>query len=242
MDQRRILIVALARSGYHAIAHWIFSQLDGGCFYLNNCNLELQGRGCDRYPPERHRAWSFENFDLRGFAEVDRTRFDDIILVLRDPYNWIASSLRKGKHCAVLDEAIAIGTRKDYRGRPMTHSRWTLSSMSRVDMFRQYCETAVSSDHPFTAIANYNRWVVDREYRRDLAQTLGLRFTDKGRSDVPRQGNGSSFDHRRFHGSAEGMQVLDRWREYAEDARFRELLTPDLREWSRRLFGFTPDV
>src|SRR5690606_16318203 len=62
---------------------------------------------------------------------------------------------------------------------------------------------------------SYNRWVTDRDYRRQIAGELGLQFTDAGFEEVSATGGGSSFDGVKYNGRASGMKVLERWKVHA---------------------------
>lgn len=73
-----------------------------------------------------------------------------------------------------------------------------------------------------------------------MARQLSVDFTDAGVDAVPLCGGGSSFDGRLYHGRASQMAVQDRWRHFADDAGFRRLFDPQLRELAAALFGPCP--
>ncbi len=86
-------------------------------------------------------------------------------------------------------------------------------------------------------LISYNRWASDRAYRQRVAGELGIEFHDDGISEVPAAGNGSSFDGRRYHGSATRMKIFERWKHFAGDRAFAALFDRDVHELSRRIFG-----
>lgn len=55
----------------------------------------------------------------------------------------------------------------------------------------------------------FDKWFIDREYRRLLARKLGLTFTDEGINEIIGFGD-SSFDGREYAEDAQEMNVLDR--------------------------------
>lgn len=139
-------------------------------------------------------------------------RRDDLV-ILRDPFNLIASRRKAG--LAAVSERTALR------------------------IWRQHARAALASraGRAGPAAINYPQWLQDRGYRQAVAEGLGLEFTDAGRHDVPACANGSSFDGRAFHGRAHEMALLDRWRHYADDASFWSLFDDETLELARALFG-----
>lgn len=83
---------------------------------------------------------------------------------------------------------------------------------------------------------------MSRDYRRELARRLDLRFTDEGRHRVPATAGGSSFDGRRFHGDAARMPVFDRWRHYRDDPAWRARFDRELLDLAEAAFGRHPEL
>jgi len=241
MQLRIILVIALARSGYHAVIHWMCKKTPGMVLFLNNCNHELRGRNKTFYrgsEPIITRIYSFENFDLRGFKDLGmNSRFDQVIIVNRDPYNWIASSLEKGEKVAILNKPFLTNPKV------MPYSKWTCSSMSRIDMFNQYMRQCLGEEdligEKFYHIS-YNRWFADEEYRKELCNELDLPYSEGDMDYVPPRGGGSSFDGLNFKNRGSEMDVLGRWEKYKDNKRFSKLLTSKVREYSRKYFNFDP--
>lgn len=253
INQKEIRIVGLKRTGNHAITNWIKKQQTGSVRYLNNVP-------CDKNPYrhfyERHLSYnnhpqtirqfkresqgklrkydcliySYEDYSLEEvtnpeFAEKhDRylgksgERYD--VLILRDPFNLLASRLKndylevKSPHKTVIDLWIAYA--KEYLG-----------------------ETQYLNNNK--VCVDYNRWTIDREYRASIAAALKLEFSDAGINEVKGQGGGSSFEGQAFDGQASKMDVHNRWKHYAEDPLYRQLLdNRELLEYSERIFGHIP--
>ncbi len=166
---------------------------------------------------------SFEDFPLHRAAEVPwelASRGESercvYLLVVRDPFNWVASRMRAG----------------------LRTTDATLGAY-RSHLF----EFAQPGGHLSPCVAvSYNAWFSDAAYRRGIAAELGLSLSDAGLDDIPGFGNGSSFDGERFSGRARQMDVLDRWQHYRHDPGFFELFArnPDLIELSERVFSFNP--
>lgn len=145
-------------------------------------------------------------------------RYD--LLVLRDPFNLLASRLKnnytevKARNKTVID--LWISYAKEYLGE--TH-------------YLKHNKICV----------NYNRWTRDVTYRKQIAFQLKLDFSDAGINKVSGCGGGSSFEGRQFDGKASEMDVLNRWKHFAKDPSYRKLLNnQEMLEYTEKIFGHIP--
>lgn len=143
------------------------------------------------------------------------------VLILRDPFNWLASRLKIGF--------------TDVKG-PIRRSM--------TDLWLEYArEFLGETKHvPQPAVfVNYNRWFSEKQYRGELAEQLGVPDLDRGIGQVATQAGGSSFDGTAFEGRAQDMRVLERWRAFEHDEEFRRLIcNAEVFEYSERIFGPIP--
>jgi len=241
VNQSEIRVLAMRRSGHHAVIHWLLSQAAGPALFLNDVSLdeqgELRGNRFSRYLhlPEaaaaRDRAgdWVAKellvwNLEDRGVAELadlcrrcrgrgasGRVRH---LVVVRDPWNWLASRFR-AEPGDPLDGGAAL-------------ARW------KEQMRECLGQTAVLSD---PLAVSFNRWVADEGYRRALAAELGLAFDDAGFREVLWPG-GSSFGSEGVR--ADNSVVLSRWRGLAADPAFRAAFDPETVELAEAFFGWNP--
>jgi hypothetical protein len=241
VNRSEIRVLAMRRSGHHAVIHWLLRQVAGPALFLNDVSLdergELRGNRFSRYlhlPEEaaaRDRAgdwvakellvWNLEDrgvgelADLcrrwRGRGASGRVRH---LVVVRDPWNWLASRFR-AEPADPLDGGAAL-------------ARW--KEQARECLGR----TAVLPDR---LAVHFNRWVADAEYRRALAAELGLAFDDTGFREVEWPG-GSSFGSEGVR--ADNSVVLARWRELAADPAFRAAFDPETVELGEALGGSNP--
>jgi hypothetical protein len=183
--------------------------------------------------------YNYEDLDLREVPTrlpladetmwVGRSGARNDVLILRDPFNLIASRLK-----------WAYGS----HDRP---SKPSLEGMSdSVMLWKVYArEFTGRTEYLSNGIAiGYNRWFADRDYRDGLAQRLGFDNREIGVSEVARWGpsvSSDSFDGLKFDGRAQDMKVLSRWRQFENDPLFRRLVAdPELHELSREIFGEIP--
>jgi len=246
-----VRIAALRRSGSHAVVQWLLRQLPGRGAFLDNCAPgenpyascylpDSVGAGVDlaaeRARGPRPKDFLLHNYEGKSLAEVfseaaeaahdgwvgaSARRFD--LLVLRDPWNNLASLLRwaRGGVHPIAEASVADAARrfKDYAREVLGETR-----------LLRYEPTFVL----------FHRWIAEREYREALAARLGLTFTDAGIDEVARWGPtawGDSFDGLAFDGRAREMALAERFRWCAGDPFYRGLFDAELVELSERVFG-----
>lgn len=170
-------------------------------------------------------------------------------VILRDPFNFFASRLRK------LDDLTGV------RDVPWIAENWTALARLALD-------DSGSEGDP--SVVLFNRWQSDPTYRRDLSRRLGGEFSDATLNQVSDHGGGSSFDGkdhipmtfaefrrdwRQFREpgvlrswirrlgarGAEAMDVHSRWPHMRDDPRFRALFADgEMLRLSEALFGELP--
>jgi hypothetical protein len=159
-----------------------------------------------------------------GWVGASARRFD--LLVLRDPWNNLASLLRWARgdvHPIAFDSVAAAACR-----------------------FRDYAREALGETRTLRhqpTFVSFNRWVAERPYREALAARLGVPFTDAGADEVARWGPtawGDSFDGMAYDGRARDMALGERFRWAAGDPFYRNLFDAELVELSERIFGVIP--
>ncbi len=154
------------------------------------------------------------------------SRFDRI-LVIRDPYNLMASKLRWHRGCNVKPSIEAL-----YGAR---------------DMWIRYAEAYLRSLRSGAYLGiDYNTWFTSNESRETYAERLGLASSDKGLDRVARYGPttwGDSFDGMSYDKNAQQMNTLRRWETYADDQLFRDLVMYDpLRKRAAAIYSGMPEI
>jgi hypothetical protein len=137
------------------------------------------------------------------------------LLVLRDPWNWLASRRR-----AEPERPLA--------GTPEL-AAWKGQVREALRRTRLLA--------PLVAV-DFRRWVAEETYRRDLAAVLDLPFTDAGFREVALPGL-SSFATDAVR--ADNAVVLSRHRELAGDPEIEAALDGETQELAAAFFGWRPD-
>ena len=168
--------------------------------------------------------YAYEDFDIKRLAEkpiveeqwIGKSKNIYELIVIRDIFNLTASR-RKGKK---------VWSKKWY------FDRWN----------DQAKESLGETDYLTNKIIiNYNKWFVDKNYRKSIASTLSLKFSDKGLNFVQPYKAGSSFDKTKYDGKAQEMNVLSRWKNCLDRPKYRDRIKKhkESRKLAKRLFPDT---
>lgn len=248
INAREWRVIGLSRSGNHAILQWLMAQLPGsyaflnctegqhnpyatvrpmddGCFYRSNIpGYDFEAEAAGRFTPKDTLIFSHEDsFLRRACSDTFEQHHDDWIgpsaergdiLILRDPYNLFASRLRSPTGLVPPKSAMRI---------------WKQHAQQAVNGGGQLRHNPV--------IIAYNRWFRDENYRRHIAEQLGLDFTDAGRLEVAACNGGSSFDGMAYRHHADRMRVLRRWEHYMDDPEYMALFDEPTMRLARQVFG-----
>lgn len=229
---------ALKRSGNHAVLNWIIEQLpEPVCFFngVYNCDRnptvgksvvsgEMNLHSDKRKLGSKNILYSYEDKNLslirkngRFFTngiknEIGESKKFFSILIIRDPFNSIASR-------CVWDRVIS-----DERYIDM----WKQYAAEYLDKTQHLCKNKL--------VINFNRWFIDKQYRKELSNRLGLPFSDSTVNKVLPIGY-SSFDNRKYDNNAQQMKVLERWKTCQNFPTFKMLLKDKkVREYVNRIF------
>ena len=175
------------------------------------------------------------NRQHRYLGDVEAPRRTRVFLI-RDPFNHLASTVRMGQRRG---DWTLIHKPTD-TGPPTAEgvARWA----ARWKQYARECLRIIQEHPPGEVAIHYNRWLSDAAYRDDLFEWLGLdRRSDDSMNRVPRQGAGSSFEHRKLDGKARQGSYTERWKTVQDEAWFRNAFEDEeLVALSVQLFGHLP--
>ncbi|MEM9005648.1 MAG: hypothetical protein AAGE59_19255 [Cyanobacteria bacterium P01_F01_bin.86] len=242
VNQTEIRFIGLRRSGNHAVLNWIFKQLQQPVYFINNVDAGMSPFRCfhlhfpdkgyrneawGNFSKKKHLIYSYEDYGLQDISNpyseykhdlwLGKTHHRYDILLLRDPFNLLASRLKKNY--------MDVKT----------------SGESVVSLWISYAKEVLGETNLLKhnkIIINYNEWFRSLEYRQKIARQLGLDFSDQGFNYVSSYGGGSSFDERSFQGKAESMNVENRWHHFKDNDEFLSLIAnEELLHYSKAIFG-----
>lgn len=240
------VVFAMKRSGHHAVVHWICQQ-NGSIRHENNPFKQWEkkrivaNKSVDYGQNPRDLLINLEDFDLTDWAGYEFDRFPVIkgaervylVLLVREFRNWLASCLGRKDVDRERDRDVYEFLEVEHR-----NEHGDLKP-PRIELYRQHLEEALSPRlFKDLIVIKYDEWFVSRQYRHELAETLGLEFTDAGKEDVTTFGYGSSFDQQTYDGRAGKMNVLSRWRTDISGPEIFEILdrNSDIENRSGELF------
>jgi hypothetical protein len=236
-----LLFPALMRSGHHAIIEWIQAHFDGPRYELNDALAFRHPFRTDWYelhgPPTSNSELAtinFEDVDIRRCRETPLIDLELLgrvencrhVLVLRDPFNLLASKLR------FMRTRQWWQHNEDRRKQSVDDILFLWMQMAK--------EFAGETDFlgPDCIRISFNQWFLSRPYRDRVAGQIGFKNQDHGVDRVSRRGDGSSFDYQSFDGRAQNMGVLNRWQSMRDDAEFRAIFDrADVLQYGETLFG-----
>jgi hypothetical protein len=245
MNKCELMVVAMRRSGHHAIINWILSNHDGDRCFLNDPKLGTNpfitaskrnsvfvgGNGgkddCEAL------IYNYEDCNLKKFLNKELENNHDLwlgsskvfnsVLVLRDPFNLMASKLRwfRGNKWKP--------SLKDLKNTPVLWKQYAKEFLGETNFLKN------------KICINYNEWFSSLLYKKDLAKKLDLCSIEKGVDEVAKWGPntwGDSFDNIQYEGKASKMEVLKRWACFKNDKEYIDLVNDkELLFLSKRIFG-----
>ena len=224
--ENNFIVFGMARSGHHAIVNWMCNQFPGYTIHYNNCTKELEDYKfvtSSHAPIEYHNPgdneyniYTMEHFDLDlvgKFKMMTIVENPTCIIILRDLLNWVASSiLQRNWNNYKLDENIKsiYEHATDDQGR---HYNTT------IEIFKDHIKEALNITNRLEnkLVIGYNHWTQDAQYRKYIADRIGMNFTDDGFKDVAQFGNRSSFDGNNYRYTADKMDTLQRYKHLNND-------------------------
>lgn len=249
VNETEIRVIGMSRSGSHAIVNWILAQSPGRTCFLNcaepGCNPFVSARPrTPELPPWRA---PYEGFEIGAERAGRLTRKDLLIHSYEDTFlgpfkkaanegrhdEWVGSSARR------IDLLILRDPRNLLASRLASGYGW-LSDELVTRVWAQHAREFLGLRRNLPQerlMVSYNAWVRSFEYRRRVAEALGLEFDDRAAHKVPAAAGGSSFDGTAYDGRAEEMPVLRRWHRFAGEPRFHRMLTPEVLRLSDLIFG-----
>lgn len=170
-------IYTMCRSGNHAIIFWLIDNICEikksitGCCYWND------DEGMYFYNNCNHILYNFVNphkFIIKSYEDITIDKnLPGLIIIVRDFTNFIASRYKK------------------YGGDLGLNNSYLQNYAEIRDLWIELCNTIITNDTVIGII--YNKWLIDKEYRDNIAEKIGIKNINDNISIVSDIGEGSSF-------------------------------------------------
>jgi len=175
------------------------------------------------------------------------------VLIIRDFFNWKASKLYikpEHKKCVLnffhkmdkvptdkrwLEDAKCIGFHGRYRYFDRRIKYWKYFAREHLGETNFLKKNRIS--------INYNRFVIDREYREEIAAHFGKENREWTLNELGTMfSNGSSFEKNELMHEAHKAKVFERWKVLKDNVIYREIVNSDKEaiELSEEIFGHIP--
>ncbi len=171
---------------------------------------------------------SFENKCINQMSTLLDQNHDELvgkskkilsIIILRDPFNMLASIYHKWGGDNLKKAAL----------------QW-------IEYGKKFIDIDENLSSSWLGIS-YNRWVLEESYRREIVEKLQIPFDDSAKNIVTNFGGGSSFESLSYSGNADEMRVFERFKMYEKDEKFRSVVqNQELINLSQRIFPNIPGI
>ena len=240
-----IRVAGLQRSGNHAVINWIIKQSGKNVLFFNDVDPENPLDESRLHSPNNIET-SDECYDCVIYSYEDRIldlishknyypqknitnisagqRID--VIILRNPFNALASRM---KHAAV------SSTRSTYISGLNVAQLWVTYAYEYLGKTSKLKNKKVP--------LNYDLWCTSEDYRKEIANLLGLEFTDAGFNQITAYGRGSSFDLEDYNERASEMKTDQRWKNYCDDECYIDLLNDkNLIQLTKKIFSIDKEL
>jgi hypothetical protein len=250
-------IIALQRSGHHAVINWIIkNSKNGQHYFLNNCqpgvnpytsfNVKDSTIPEDELQKEKKGFFSQKdsliyNYEDKAFSFVFSPLF------MENKQKWIGKSERSINMIVLRDPFNNFASKYKWA---IDGKQWnpSIESIKQLPLlWKAHAKEflGITNDVPKPKLfLNYNQWFSNAQYRKELAENLFLNSYALGIKEVAKWGPntwGDSFDNMDYEGKANEMNVLERWRIFSDDLFFKSLFQDaELQDLSERIFGKIP--
>jgi hypothetical protein len=238
-------VSGLARSGHHAVLYWLAGMMPAKVIFFNTPDYNALKEGFIDAPSSPvifndHLPGNIDIFNLenRTVRETSAVKLSPLfekpvftVYVIRDVYNNLASCTG------------STLKRKDFSQAEMTarlHQRckcW-INHAENALLYSRIPEGTVSEDLMY--FIKYPDWRTDEEYRRTVADQLGLEYNEKYLDYIPGHGDGSSFSGLKYQNRAYLMDVNRRYKQMKDNKLYLSLFRnfPEMEKLNEKLFGF----
>lgn len=167
-----------------------------------------------------HLLYSLEDFDLNStrFKNIVANYNPTIIFILRDPFNWLASSIKHGR-----SDFEKLNGKKTLLIQYLQQAQGKMNFLGKANCI----------------FINYNRFVIKKSYQRNIAKSLGFTLNTimaQEQNEILNFGGGSSFigtnESQDIH-----KDVFARWKIYEKHKEFNSIIQdPKLLKLSKSYF------
>jgi hypothetical protein len=180
-----ISINGIRRSGTHAVANWIISHFDNGCYINDATKSKFFKIKSDILPAHKEECKKIDATDSPDILIVGiENEIDNLAIITKivDEYSKLVNAGKK-------NNVVLI---RNYFNLMASHIKaWPNENYHKgiAKHWKKYIDFAKNNKYE---IVIYDKWL-ESEYRHKISQDLGFVNKDKGLKEITKQGGGSSF-------------------------------------------------
>lgn len=253
VNNQKIRVCGLRRTGNHAIINWIIQQASGNVVHLNDIFIaenpyRAAVEGLQTKDPKfywkAYRMRSNPLYSGMDYMEVLKQEMNrdfiikDMLIYSLEDYRLKLMNKRniRKKHLLFFggseEQKDILILRDPYNllASRMKHENIGLKTRS---VFKSFAEMWIEYAREFLGetnylknnkyLINYNQWARNYNYRKETAENLKLNFTDAGFDNITNYGGGSSFNG---INTQKKLDVTNRWKTFKDDPVFLKMLSP----------------
>lgn len=153
------LVMAMQRSGHHAIISWLCKLIPNKILKINHYNYHDGNGGTSTILKGENPQIRMINFENPDISELRNYNYPagnyNKIVVVRDPYNMFASRQK------------------------MLNRGGTKNTPTMIERYKKQLRQLVGREEYLDArFINYNSWLTDGDYRKEIATEYGLKTID----------------------------------------------------------------
>lgn len=231
-------VYGIKRNGNHAIINWITSMMKPNVMFMNDVkNIPfVKQTHYDRF--ESRDIWKYMVFSYEDKSIKECDPNISIGLKTYGPHGYINKDEIIGKS----SKTTRIVLLRDFFNFYASLYRYNKDKVPHhsIRLWKEYAyeflrETKFTPDD--TIFISYNKWTSDEMYRRSLALSLGLVYSENTLDVVSSYGHGSSFDNTNYDGRGREMKIFDRWKLFINDDVFKSHIDAECILLSNKIFG-----
>lgn len=247
-----IRLIAMRRSGSHAFLNWLASLYKDKICFINDLpdkRFIYKAQPSEDLPslPLKKRVplSSLKNLLVYNFEDINleqslpnQDKLDQLkgisgklhtFLLLRDPYNLFASRLQLRRRDPLNEFTLKVAP-PTIEGIQWQQKMW-------IQYAKEFLTKTCYLGKNVVPVS-YNRWLLDCDYRKSLAEEVGCAYHEEGFKQVSEYGFGSSFGDFPNRIVTDSLPLLTRWKTFLQDEEFLQMIeNVELKDLSYQIFG-----
>lgn len=237
-----------------------FTELDDNIKHIMYQNEDMYRLDEEQIKPLRELEkeciiYRYEDTQLKEFNDfinkyidfnyvIGSSKYKYNIIILRDFYNFAASTIykRRGELLSYhVNKCNELNKEKWVKDASMIWTRGYYRLYIKSRLWKDYAKEYIGQTNILKnkLVISFNEWFSSEEYRRNIADKIGVKYCDITINNVAQFGQGSSFSGTSYNGKATELDVLNRWKLFKDNNIYWDIVNSDkeIIQLSNDIFG-----